>query len=282
MRHARALTAAVLFMSAALLVGCGRTVTSTSDGSKAPTPASQPSASETITVLAAASLSRPFDELGKEFERSHPGVAYRGSYAGTQELLAQMERGVKADVFASASQEQMSSALTKKLVADPHVFATNKLCIVVSPKAQSIATIGDLAKSGVKLVVAVEKSPIGKYTRAALDKLAADKGYGPTVVKGIRANVRSEETDVKLVLSRVELGEADAGFVYASDAAGAGDAVRTVAIPDSLNVTASYPLAVCAGAPSAQLAAQFVELVTGPDGQAILAKHGFQPPPAAK
>ncbi len=231
-----------------------------------------------LTVLAAASLSKPFDDLGAEFEKQNPGIKYKGSYAGTQELLAQMESGAKADVFASASEEHMSAAVVKKLVREPKAFATNSLCIAVSPHAANVTSLKDLAKPGVKVVVAVEKSPIGKYTRKVLDKIAADKGFGPDVVKGIKANVKSEETDVKLVLSRVSLGEADAGFVYKSDAVSAGDKVRLIEIPGELNVTASYPLAVCATAPNPDPAAKFVELVLSQQGQDILRKYGFQPP----
>ena len=248
--------------------------------SATPPPADAAAPSSTLTVLAAASLSGAFDELGKAFESAHPGVKYRGSYAGTQELLAQMESGAQADVFASASEEHMAAAVLKKLVREPKPFASNRVCVAIAPHIPSIASIRNLAHPGLKLVVAVDKSPIGKYTRKVWRRISDDKDLGPAVAKGIKANVRSEETDVKLVLNRVEMGEADAGFVYKSDALQAGTKIQVLEIPDRLNVAASYPVAACANAANPDLAAQFIALLLSPEGQAILKRSGFQPPRA--
>jgi molybdate transport system substrate-binding protein len=246
--------------------------------SPTPPPADATAPVNTLTVLAAASLSGAFDALGAAFERAHPGVKYRGSYAGTQELLAQMESGAQADVFAAASEEHMGTAVLKKLVREPKAFASNRICVALAPHVPGLPGIKSLARPGLKLVVAVDKSPIGKYTRKVWAKIAADKDLGPDVAKGIEANAKSEEIDVKLVLNRVQMSEADAGFVYKSDAQQAGTKVQVMEIPDRLNVVASYPIALCATSANPDLAEQFVALVLSPEGQAILKRNGFQPP----
>ena len=270
-----------------LAVGCAHRQPVMGEFKPSPTPppvADATAPTSTLTVLAAASLSQAFDELGRAFEQAHPGVKYRGSYAGTQELVAQMESGAQADVFASASEQHMAAAVLKKLVREPKPFASNRICVAIAPHVPGIASLRNLAHPGLKLVVAVDKSPIGKYTRKVWRLISDDKDLGPTVAKGIKANVKSEETDVKLVLNRVQMGEADAGFVYKSDAQQAGTKIQVMEIPDRLNVVASYPVAVCATSANADLAAQFVALLLSPEGQAILKHNGFQPPraPATK
>jgi molybdate transport system substrate-binding protein len=234
-----------------------------------------------LTVLAAASLSSPFTDLGRQFEADHPGVKVRFSFAGSQQLLQQLEQGAPADVFASASLSYMEAAVKTQRVAagSPRPFAHNRL-VVITPKnnPSGIAGLIDLAKPGLKLDLAAREVPAGQYALDVLDKASADAGFGPNFKAQVLKNVVSYETNVKAVLTKVALGEADAGIVYASD--GAGDAVARVGlleIPVNFNVVAIYPIAAVAGSANPILAQAFVDLVLSKPGQDALVKNGFLP-----
>jgi molybdate transport system substrate-binding protein len=231
----------------------------------------------TLTVFAAASLTDSFKAIGSAFETAHPGVKVTFSFAGSQQLRAQIEQGAKADVFASADTKNMDPLKTENLLGrDPQVFTQNALTVIV-PKANpaGLKTLQDLTKPGLKLVFEDASVPAGNYTLQILDKLSADPTYGSVFKTKVLANVVSKETDVKAVVSKVSLGEGDAGVVYTTDAEVAADKLSTIAIPDEYNVVANYPIAILKAAPNPALAQQFVDFVLSSDGQSILTKYGF-------
>ena len=220
-----------------------------------------------ITVFAAASLTDAFKTLGLRFQGQHEAVTVDFNFAGTPTLVTQLENGAQADVFASADGTNMDRLKSDGLTAgDSRVFAHNKLEIVVAPgNPRHISSLADLATPGVIYVAAGPSVPAGKYAGQALAKA------------GVKVTPRSLETDVKSVVSKVELGEADAGIVYTTDVKAAGDKVAGVAIPDQYNVTATYPIVVVKGAPNPSLAQAFIDYVLSTAGQAVLASYGFQP-----
>lgn len=233
----------------------------------------------TLTIFAAASLTGAFQEIGSDFEAANPGVRVGFNFGGSQILSTQLEQGAQADVFASADQKNMSLLITDHLVVSNSVqeFATNSLIVILPPgNPGGIYTLDDLARPKLKLVLADTSVPAGSYARQVLAKLSTDSRYGPDFSSRVLANVVSNETDVKQVVAKVELGEADAGIVYVSDAVAAPELIR-LTIPAIFNVVASYPIAPLANAPEPALAERFITYVISPTGQAILAKWGFNP-----
>jgi molybdate transport system substrate-binding protein len=214
-----------------------------------------------LTVYAASSLTEVFQELD-------PDARY--NFAGSDELATQLREGAEADVYAAASPKHPDQLYGEELLDEPEIFATNRLVIVV-PKDNpaGIASLTDLQRAGVKLVVGAEGVPIGDYTREVLEKARRPR---------VLANVVSEEEDVKGVLGKVRLGEADAGFVYATDAKAAGDDVRAIELPDEIQATVRYPVAVVASSKHDAEAREFVELLRGERGQRLLREAGFGPP----
>ncbi len=246
---------------------------------RAPDSSNADQSAHALIVFAAASLTGAFQEIGQGFESANPGVKVSFNFAGSQILSTQLEQGAQADVFASADQKNMDLLLADHLVLAGMVqqFATNSL-IVILPKGNpgKVASLADLARPGLKLVLADASVPAGNYARQVLDRLSEDTAYGSDFSLKVLANVVSNETDVKQVVTKVELREADAGIVYASDAVATPE-LLTLAIPKKFNVVASYPMAALSNAPSPILAKEFVGYVTSAAGQAILAKWGFQP-----
>jgi molybdate transport system substrate-binding protein len=242
-------------------------------------PSSPPQgASTTLTVFAAASLTDAFRELGRRLEQQTPGLSVTFNFAGSQQLALQIEQGASADVFASADQEWMSYAQEHTLVeGDPQVFARNRLVVIV-PKTDParIAGLPGLARRGTKIVIAAEAVPAGKYSREALHNLSSASGFPASYDTRVLANVVSQEDNVKAVVSKVQLGEADAGIVYRSDVTPAVSRyVRTFDIPDQYNVLASYPIALVKGTKHEEAAEAFVSLVLGQEGQRVLGQNGF-------
>jgi molybdate transport system substrate-binding protein len=232
-----------------------------------------------LMVFAAASLAAPFNEIGKRFADEHPGVEVRFNFAGSQQLAAQLEQGAPADVFASADERWMSFASRADLVAAaPVTFARNRLvAIVPSTNPGRVRRLQDFARPGIKLVIGAATVPVGAYTRQVIENLGRAEGFDPSYARRVLANVVSQEDNVRAVVAKVQLGETDAGFVYRSDISpGVKRFVRTLAIPDSLNVTAIYPVAVTRESKHPDLARAFVEMVTSEAGQATLERHGFQ------
>src|SRR5262245_28216071 len=228
---------------------------------------------KTVTVFAAASLRDVFGALGTTFEREHPGSKVQFNFAGSQELRTQLENGAPADVFVSADAKHMDAARKAGLVDAPKIFATNAPVIVVpAGNPGKVRSFADLA-SVKRLVIGAPEVPIGTYTLQILDK--AKSRLGADFPARVQARVVSRELNVRQVLTKVTLGEAEAGIVYRTDAQSAGDKVRVVEIPAEFNVLAEYPIATVTRAPQAALAREWVALVTGPAGQAALEGAGF-------
>ena len=241
-------------------------------------PPTETPAPRTLTVLAAASLTDSFNEMGKLFESKNPGVAVAFNYAGSQVLAQQLDQGAPADVFASASPKYMNAAVTSKRVnqSDSKNFVKNRL-VVIFPKDNptGLKTLQDLAKPGLKIDLEDKSVPAGQYSLDFLDKAVKDPDFDPKFKDNVLKNVVSYETDVKAVVSKVSLGEADAGIVYITDYNVAVDKLGKLDIPDSLNTVATYPIAPIADSKNPELAKAFVALVLSPEGQAIMAKYGF-------
>ncbi len=270
----------LMVLLALLTTACGGDEAS-GEPATSPTDAASPSGSQlsgTLTVFAAASLTDAFNAIGDELKAANPDLQIAFNFAGSQALVTQLEQGARADVFASADLKQMTAAQDAGVVAsEPIVFTHNRLTIVVpADNPGGIETLADLAKPGLKLVVANEEVPVGRYTRQALDLMSADPAFDPAFRQRVEANVVSLEDNVKQVVTKVQLGEADAGVAYTSDVTAAvRDDVATVAIPDALNVVADYPIARVVDGDTA-LGQAFVDAVLSPAGQATLAAHGFR------
>ncbi len=233
--------------------------------------------SRTLTVFAAASLTDAFTELGKNFEAANPGMTVTFNFAGSQALRTQIEEGAPADVFASASGKEMDALVSGSFVMSdtPQIFLTNKLVVILpTDNPAAIATIEDLANPTVKLVLAAEEVPVGKYSRESFALM--DTAFGNDFMSTVLANVVSNEDNVKQVVAKVQLGEADAGIVYTSDAVAAPD-LKSIEIPVELNVIAKYPIAPLAESENTEIAQAFIDYVLSAEGQAVLEKWGFGP-----
>jgi molybdate transport system substrate-binding protein len=233
-----------------------------------------------LNVVAAASLTDAFNELGGIFESQNAGVRAVFNFGPSSGLRTQIEQGAPADVFASADQVQMDQARTNGIIAgEPRVFARN-LLVLVLPRDNPgrITSLADLARPGLRLVTTAPQVPIGTYTRQMLQSMSQDPTYGADFADRVLANVRSEELDVRAVLAKITLGEGDAGVVYATDVTPrVAPEVQTIAIPEAFNVVATYPIAVVQGARQPALGQRFVDLVLSDAGQAVLARYNFQP-----
>jgi len=238
-------------------------------------PRKGPVAKHDVTIFAAASLREAFTELAHTLESTHEGAHVVLSFAGSQALRAQIEQGAPADVFASADERHMKALVTAQKVAAPRVFANNELVVVVArAKAATLRTLADLPQAE-RIVVGAPEVPVGTYTTQMLDK--AGNALGKDFRGRVEANIVSREPDVRQVLAKVSLGEADAGIVYRTDALAAGDKVAVLTIPTEYNVVASYPIAVTSGTKQGELARAFVDLVVSAEGARVLKQRGFTP-----
>ncbi|OGO29741.1 MAG: molybdate ABC transporter substrate-binding protein [Chloroflexi bacterium RBG_16_54_11] len=234
---------------------------------------------DTLTIYAAASLTEAFSDLGMKFEATNPGVKVEFSFAGSQVLRTQLEQGAKADIFASADHVNMDWLVSEDLIeVDSYQdFVTNHLVAILPPENPGgVQGLGDLARPGLMVVLADKSVPAGNYARQVLANLSDDTALGADYAAEVLRNVVSYETDVRQVVTKVELGEADAGIVYASDAVAAIGLI-TLDIPDKYNVTAQYPIAILASSHNPELARAFIEYVTSPEGIAIMSRWGFSP-----
>lgn len=220
-----------------------------------------------LTVSAAASLSEAFEAYGEAL----PG-GQRFSFAGSDELAAQIRQGARPDVFASADTRHPDELAAAGLVEDPVVFARNRLVIAVAP-GSPIDSIEDLAEPGLDLVICAAGVPCGDYALEVLGRLGAAER------RALLANVRAEESDVKGVIGKVAQGAADAGFVYASDAAAAAGEVEAVELPARLEPRVAYSAAVVERAAEPEAAREFVDGLLDGEGRAALREAGFLPPP---
>jgi molybdate transport system substrate-binding protein len=231
-----------------------------------------------LTVFTAASLTDAFQEIAATLEQGNPGTKVMFNFAGSPTLRTQLAQGARADVFASADEPNMQGAQKDGSIAgEPHIFARNLLVVIVpAPNPAGIATLQDLAKSGLKLVLARKEVPVGNYARQSLDKMSQESAFGHDFATRVLANLVSEEPNVKQVVTKVQLGEADAGIVYATDVTPTvRGALQVLTIPEPLNVVARYPIAVVKGALHEAGARAFIDYVLSPAGQAILTRHGF-------
>ncbi len=283
--HHRWVAILLLVFLALTLVGCGgaQTATPTEAAATQPPAATEPAETEaetTLTVFAAASLTDAFGEIAAAFSAANPGVSVAFNFAGSNQLATQIGEGAPADVFASANRKQMDAAIeTGRIDADaPQVFVTNRLVVVVpADNPAGIAELTDLAQPDTIVVLAAEEVPAGQYALEFLGKASAAAGFGSTFGDDVLANVASYEENVRSVLNKVALGEADAGIVYTSDAI-SEPGVTTIEIPDELNVLAEYPIAALNDSAYGEEAAAFVAFVLGPEGQDTLARYGFGAP----
>ena len=245
----------------------------------APAPAA---VSGEIVVFAAASLTDAFQDLATGFQQANPGARLTFNFGASSQLAAQLGQGARADVFASADQAQMDNARKADAIAGPErVFAGNRL-VLITPRdnPRQISGVRDLANRGVKVVTAQPNVPIGQYTAQLLDKAAADPAYGSDFRSRVEANTVSREDNVRQVVAKVQLGEADAAIVYGTDVTPqVRSQLQLIPVPDALQTLAIYPIAVAKGSNAAGGEA-FVAYVLGPDGQATLARWGFLPPPS--
>jgi molybdate transport system substrate-binding protein len=255
MLRSRIRSAAVLLVAALVLAACG------DDSSGAGSPAE-------IKVFAAASLTAAFTELGAQFAAVDGGTRVSFNFAGSQALATQIQQGAPADVFASADVPNMDKV--RDLVGDPQVFAGNLLQIVVEKgNPKGVKGLDDLAGSDLKVVLAAEEVPAGKYAKQILDRA------------GVSVRPVSREDNVKAVVTKVSLGEADAGIAYVTDVTAGDDKVEGVDIPEEQNVVATYPIATVKASKAQDEAQAFMDLVRSDLGQQVLEDHGFLPPPTS-
>jgi len=221
----------------------------------------------TLTVLGASSLTEALGRFGDAFA----GATVRSSFAGSDQLAAQIKQGARADVFASADTAYPAELHREGLVGKPVVFARNRLVLVV-PRGSSVESLADLARPGTKIVIGDSSVPVGEYTREVLGRLPAAER------EAILANVRSEESEVSSVLAKVVDGAADAGFVYLTDARTVGCEVRTLTIPNRLQPDVAYAAAVLSDSAEPELAQGYLEGLLHGRGAAELRAAGFLPP----
>jgi molybdate transport system substrate-binding protein len=268
-----------LLCALALLAACG--TPGATPPAAAPTSASPVSGE--IVIFAASSLTDVFQDMATAFQQVHPNARLTFNFGASSQLATQLAQGASADVFASADPTQMDHARESGAVTgQDRIFAANRL-VLITPKDNPahVTSVKDLANDRVKFVTAQPSVPIGTYTAHMLDKASTDPAYGADFKSRVQANTVSQEDNVRQVVSKVQLGEADAAVVYSTDPTPqVGDQLNIIQVPDPLQTLASYPIAVARGNNSTGGEA-FVAYVLGPDGQATLQKWGFLPPRAS-
>jgi molybdate transport system substrate-binding protein len=263
-----ALTLTALAATGLLLAGCGSSDTNSGADTTPSGPApGTPAVSGTINVFAAASLRESFTDLGKQFETAHPGTEVVFNFGPSSGLATQITSGAPADVFASASTKNMDQVVKASAAASPTAFASNVMEIAVPPKnPANVTQLSDLAKPAVKVALCQESVPCG-VTAA---KVFTNAKLTVTPV--------TQEVDVKAVLTKVTLGEVDAGVVYVTDVRAAGVKVRGIEIPADLNASTEYPIATLTEAPNKAVAKAFTDYVLSADGARVLTSDGFAKP----
>jgi molybdate transport system substrate-binding protein len=256
-----------LVLAGLVLTGCGRSSSAASGSTK-------------LTILAASSLTKVLPRIGSMFAKDHPGVTFGFSFAGTDQLAAQVQQGAPADVFAGASTKFGDQLASAGLIEPYRSFCTNRLVLVVpASNPAGITSLGDLASKPVKLVIGSETVPVGSYTRTVLANL--DAVFGPGYSASVLRKVVSNEDSVTSILAKVQSGEADAGFVYVTDALAAGSQLRSFALPAQAQAVATYPIAVVKASRNLSLARGFDAFVLSAPAQRVLRGAGFGPPPAS-
>jgi molybdate transport system substrate-binding protein len=249
---------AALLTALVLVAACGSsTSTSSSNGQ----------VKGTVVVFAAASLNGAFDTLGNQFRQQHPDVTMKFNYNGSSSLATSIKQGARADLFASANTQNMTTVTSDNLASgSPKVFAKNQLEIMVANgNPMKITTVKDLQNPAVKVAVCAPEVPCGSYSKDVFSRA------------GVTVNPVSQETSVSGVVTKVSLGEADAGIVYVTDVKAADGKVSGVPIPADQNVIAEYPMVKLKDAPNPSAATAFMSYVDGPAGQKVLTSYGFMP-----
>jgi len=235
-----------------------------------------------LTIFAAASLTGALTEMAKDYEASHPGVIIVTNFDGSQSLRTQIEQGAYADVFLSANTKQLYALRDQSLMENSSIglFAKNKLAVITpASNPANIMTLDDLARPGTRIVIGTKDVPVGDYARRILKNMANDTAYGPSYEASVLSNVISEETTVTAVVTKVQLGEADAGIVYESDITPENrDKFTVIMIPDQYNIIAEYPTGILASSVQKDEAAKFLAYLKGEQGRGTLANYGFALP----
>ena len=259
MLRSRIRPVAVLAAAALVLAACGGGDDDSGGSSGAASPGE-------IKVFAAASLTAAFTRIGEQFTAANGGTKVTFNFAGSQALATQIQQSAPADVFASADTTNMDKV--RDLVGTPQNFASNLLQIVVEKgDPKNVKTLDDLANPDLKVVLAASEVPAGKYAAEILGKA------------GVTVKPVSEEDNVKAVVTKVSLGEADAGIVYVTDVTAGGDKVEGVEVPEEQNVVATYPIATVKASQAPDKAQAFMDLVRSAEGQQVLKEYRFLPPP---
>lgn len=244
--------------------------------------ATAPASPRRLTIAAASSLADALRELASLFEAANAGVLVDLSFGGSNQLRAQLENGFPGDLFASADRKQMEAAVASHVVDAPTVrlIAENQLALIVPRRnGAGLKGLADLARPGLRIVVADDSVPAGRYTRLMLERAAALPELGPEFVAGVRAGIVSKEENVAAVVAKVVLDEADAGFAYLSEAAGASAAgLMVIPLPPAVQQRAEYLIAVTTRTSDAALAGRFIDFLAAPESVAILRRRGFAGP----
>ncbi len=242
-----------------------------------PIPRESPAQSPALTILAASSLTEVIPDIGALFRQKYPTATLNYSFASSSVLRTQIEQGAKADLFASADDIQMNAAVKAGVIdGTPTQFVKNKLVVIAPKNSTTITTLKDLSKPGLKLVLAAPEVPVGNYARQSLAKMSLDPAYGPGFSDAALKNLVSNEANVRAVVSKVALGEADAGFCYLSDVTAAtAPQVTIIPIPDQFNVIATYYIGVVKGSKYPDFAKGFIDAITSDAGKQALKKYNF-------
>ncbi len=272
MRRHRLVMASFVAVLAVLPTACA--------GSGSPVAAAPASgAPKEIIVFAAASLAEAFQEMAGAFSARNGAAKPVYNFGGSNQLRAQIEQGARADLFASANEREMDTLVQAGMISgSPQVFARNRL-VVITPPANpgGIESLRDLSRDGLKLILAGPNVPVGGYALQMLDRVDSDPTYGPGFKERVLRNVISQETDVKQVVAKIQLGEGDAGIVYSSDVtAKVSREIRTLEVPGPFSVVAVYPVGVVRDGREPGLARAFVDYLLSVEGQATLRKHRFE------
>ncbi len=257
-----------LLLALALLVasGCGSGSGSGSSGGGSTAPSRGK-----LVVFAASSLIDAFPEIATTYQQQHPGWKVDFEFLGSDQLAAQIEQGDPADAFAAASTKYPEQLQGENLIGKTTNFATNTLVLATpADNPAGITSVHDIGNA--KLVVGDPSVPIGAYTLTVLDNLG---------IKPSSLNIVSQEAKVTDIVTKLELGEADAGFIYTSDAKAAGDKLKTFQLPASAQAIATYPIGIVTGSKNAKAAQQWIDLVMSPQGQQVLVRDGFGPAPSS-
>ena len=272
------------FVATAAIAVLGLAACSAAAASPSPTPTSTPVPAPTepteLTILAAASLTDLLDATKTAYESTHDGVTLVISTDSSAALETKIEQGAPADLFLSADTANPQKLVDKGLVTGDAVsFAGNELTIIVpTDNPGRIESPADLAGDGIRIIAAGDEVPITGYATQLVTRLAGLPGYPSDFAGDYAANILSREENVKGIVAKVELGEGDAGIVYATDAT-ASVSVRTIRVPAEANVQATYAAVVVRGSPHEGEAQAFLMWLTGPEGLSILQGLGFLPPP---